>query len=82
MSPAKAAGGGEDGAPCLIGEGELGTGKEETGEDNRLEMRGSFLRDGAEKLRHAEAGPCPAEDGEAAVVEGVGQGGAERGDER
>ena len=39
-------------------------------------------RDSAEKLRQAEAGPCPAEDGEAAVVEGVVQGGAERGDGR
>ena len=38
--------------------------------------------DGAEKLRQAEAGPCLAEDGEAAVVERVVQGSAERGDER
>ena len=38
----QAAGGSEDGAPCLIGEGKLGTGKEETGEDDRLETRGIF----------------------------------------
>ena len=44
------------------------------GEDDSQETRGIFRGDGAEKLRQAEAGPCPAEDGEAAVVESVVQG--------